>query len=52
VLVDSVPGEGLDQVSERRSLDDEHTPGVFMVKISFERKYANYIMGWQVVDGI
>lgn len=32
VLVDSVPGEGLDQVSERRSLDDEHTPGVFMVK--------------------
>jgi hypothetical protein len=35
VLVDSVPGEGLDQVNERRSLDDEHTPGVFMVQISF-----------------
>jgi Lysosomal transcription factor, NCU-G1 len=31
VLVDSIPGEGLDQVNEKRSLDDEHTPGVFMV---------------------
>ncbi|CAB3386721.1 Hypothetical predicted protein [Cloeon dipterum] len=29
MVVDSVPGEGMDEVFHRRSLDDEHTPGVF-----------------------
>ncbi|XP_059489961.1 glycosylated lysosomal membrane protein A-like [Neocloeon triangulifer] len=31
MLVDSLAGEGPDQVEEKRSLDDEHTPGVFTI---------------------